>query len=90
MRKRVFFCGVWADEYPESFRHKKKVAKSRTVLCVRVFVTEECASYWWREYIDHYLHGNPSYPPSNKGLIAGLIKGNQWFSLKPLIRPAIS
>ena len=30
------------------------------------------------------------YPPSNKGSIAGLIKGNQWVFYKPLIRPAIS
>ena len=32
-----------------------------------------------------------SYPPEtyNKGLIAGLIKGNQWL-INPLIRPAIS
>ena len=45
--------------------------------------------YW---YLQSNLHGNfryppQSYPPSNKVLIAGLIKGNQ---CKPLIRPAIS
>ena len=26
----------------------------------------------------HYLKGILAAPPSNKGLIAGLIKGNQW------------
>ena len=29
-------------------------------------------------------------PPSNKGLIAGLIKGNQWLINPYMIRPAIS
>jgi len=33
----------------------------------------------------------PNVPPSgNKGLIAGLIKGNQWFSQALIIRPASS
>ena len=29
-------------------------------------------------------------PPRKKGLIAGLIKGHQWFSEALIIRPAIS
>ena len=42
-----------------------------------------------------FFHGwstnpaGPRTPPRNKGLIAGLIKGNQW-KKGPIIRPAIS
>ena len=43
------------------------------------------ASFQLQEALHHRNHGNPSgappkaNPPSNKGLMFGLIKGNQWF-----------